>query len=95
MSAEPELDGAFRELREFILFLAPNAHGVCAGALRGEGGARARVATVSVERLFAARTYTGSPHRAEARSNQGGTDHAVTDSDWSPLAPRARKLAPP
>jgi len=26
---------------------------------------------------------------------QGGTDHAVTVSDWSSLAPRAYELAPP
>jgi len=45
--------------------------------------------------LFAVRTYTGSPHCAEAQSNQGGTDHAVTVSDWSSLAPRAELLAPP
>ena len=48
-----------------------------------------------VERMFAVRRYTGSPHCAEAQSNQGGTDHAVTVSD--PVIPGAAGyvLAPP
>ncbi|MDQ2666586.1 MAG: hypothetical protein M3Z05_11320 [Gemmatimonadota bacterium] len=48
-----------------------------------------------VERLFAVRPYTGSPHCADAQSNQGGTDHAVTVCD--PVIPGAAGylLAPP
>ena len=48
-----------------------------------------------MERLFAVRTYTGSPHCAEAQSNQGGTDHADTVSDLVIPGAAGTLLAPP
>ena len=105
MSAVAECGGAFRGERGFILSLASIDAWRVSGRARYLFAARALIASCAqttsvgagsrVERLFAVRTYTGSPHCAEAQSNQGGTDHAVTVSDWSPLAPRAEVLAPP
>ena len=105
MSAVAECGGAFRGERGFILSLASIDAWRVSGRARYLFAARALIASCAqttsvgavsrVERLFAVRGYTGSPHCAEAQSNQGGTDHAVTVSDWSPLAPRANELAPP
>ena len=105
MSAVAECGGAFRGERGFILSLASidawrvSGHALYLFAARALVASCAQTTSVGavsrVERLFAVRTYTGSPHCAEAQSNQGGTDHAVTVSDLVIPGAAGYLLAPP
>ena len=89
MSAAPERDGPFREVREFMRSLASPDAWCVSGAreampvlsLRGRARSQRRSAARRPrERQCAVRTFTGSPRRAE-RGSEGGTDHADTVID--------------
>jgi hypothetical protein len=86
MSAVAECGGAFRGERGFILSLASF------DAWRVSGHA---LYLFAARALIAVRTYTGSPHCADAQSNQGGTDHADTVSDLVIPGAAGYLLAPP
>lgn len=95
MSAAAECGGAFREERGFILSLASCDAWRVSGRALHSFAARARIASCArttsvgaggrVERLFAVRTYTGSPHCAEAQSSRAAPitpSPSVTGHPW-------------
>lgn len=68
-----------------------------ARALTGGGRpteVRSASAEVAGKAVRGAYVHRLAPLRA-AQKIQDGTDHADTDIEWSPLAPRANSLAPP